>query len=106
MSSPFQMALPAQADTIQTRFLAFHVAHPEVYRELVRLARRWQRQGNTHGGIKMFWEVLRWERGIYLQRDYTEAYKLNNNYPSRYARLIAERHPDLRDLFTMRGLRA
>jgi len=46
--------------------------------------------------------VLRWERAM-KTTDQTE-WKLNNNYTSRYARLIMEQEPDLEGFFVTRGL--
>jgi lipopolysaccharide/colanic/teichoic acid biosynthesis glycosyltransferase len=91
------------AETIQQRFWAFHEAHPEVYAELVRLAReaRDQRLDRRYG-IRTLWEVMRWN----LRMEWNDAHKLNDHYTSRYARMIAEREPDLAGMFETRSLRA
>lgn len=89
--------------TLQERFLAFHHANPHVYEELLKLARRWQRAGNRHCGIKMLFEVLRYRHGLRTSGD---DFKLNNNFHARYARLLVEKNPELADLFEMRELKA
>jgi hypothetical protein len=49
--------------------------------------------------------VLRWEwQGA--TSDPTAAYRLNNNYRSRYVRLIEANEPDLADVFEKRELKA
>ena len=93
------------ADTIQTQFERFHHAHPEVLHHLVRLAWQAHRRGRTHIGIGQLFEVLRWERMIAGLPDEGEAFKLNNNYRSRYARLIMVRYPELDGMFETRELK-
>ena len=88
---------------IEERFRLFHEANPQVYRELRRLALPLAHAGRKHLGIKMLWENLRYQYA--LTTDDGE-YKLNNNYTSRYARLLMEREPDLAGLFETRDLRA
>lgn len=88
--------------TLDAQFEEFHKNNPEVYEELVRLARQMKARGHKRIGIKMLWEVLRWERAM-KTTDQTE-WKLNNNYTSRYARLIMEKEPDLKGFFVTRGL--
>jgi len=88
--------------TLDAQFEEFHKNNPEVYEELVRLARQMKARGHKQIGIKMLWEVLRWERAM-KTTDQTE-WKLNNNYTSRYARLIMEQEPDLEGFFKTREL--
>ena len=88
--------------SIQERFEQFHEANPYVFDALVALADEWN--GSTGGarcGIGMLYETLRFRRGIVTRG---EEFKLNNNYRSRYARLIVERRPDLAELFETREL--
>jgi hypothetical protein len=91
------------ADSIEEAFDLFHAANPWVYTALVRLARDMRSRGRQRVGMKMLFEVLRWQwyRGTI---DVASEFRLNNNYTSRFARLIAEREPDLADVFEMRKL--
>ena len=91
--------------SIQHRFERFHLLHPEVYDELVTLARLAFVRGRRHIGIGQIFEVLRWERSLRGLPDETEGFKLNNNYRSRYARLIMDREPDLDGVFEVRELK-
>jgi hypothetical protein len=75
-----------------------------VYRELVVLCRQWRRRNARPWSIKGAFEVLRWQRHIAGLPAENEAFKLNNNYHSRYARLLMETCPDLDGLFEMRAL--
>lgn len=101
-----EMQFGPQAGTIQARFEAFHAAHPEVYRMLLRFARQYvQATGRSKVGIRMLWERMRWEVHIAGLPDKNEDFKLNDHYHSRYARLLA-REPDLANAFELRELRA
>lgn len=90
---------------IQRQFEEFHHKNPKVYEELVKLARQAKRAGRTKIGIKMLFEVVRWQRFLATDDAHSD-FKLSNNYHSRYARLIMEREPDLEGLFDLRELRS
>lgn len=92
---------PPEGVSIEEAFLRFHGENPQVYRELVMLARRATRAGATHLGIGMLFEVLRWRHTL---RTGGDEFKLNNNYRSYYARLIMLREPDLDGVFETRRL--
>ncbi len=84
------------------RFQEFHNANPRVYVELVKLARMLQGKGREHYGIGALFEVVRFHRAIQT----TDAlFKLNNNYRSRYARLIMGQEIDLDGFFETRELK-
>lgn len=100
---PYQRSLAEPVDKIQVAFEQFHEEHPEVYERLVRLARA-QKRRNRKVGIKMLYERIRWS---FFVRNYSNDAlrpKLNNNYASRYARLIDDRETDLRGYFTFRRI--
>lgn len=92
--------------TAQERFERFHRRHPQVYTELRRLAFAWVNRGRSVWSIKGAWEVLRYERHIAGLPDSREEFKLNNNYHSRYARLLMDSEPALDGLFELRQLRS
>lgn len=89
--------------TLDERFTAYHEANPQVYRELVSLAREVKAQGQK-AGIGMLWEVMRWR--IFFQTKDPDGWKLNNDYRSRYARLMMEQEEDLAGFFDIRELRS
>lgn len=98
---------PAPAGTallsIDQRFARFHADNPHVYAELRRLALELVSQGHRRIGIGMLTEVLRWSA---MRTRGDDAYKINNDYRSRYARLLADHEPALADVFEMRRLSA
>lgn len=93
---------PADA-TIQARFELFHQSNPWVLTALEKLTEQYLDTGATALGIRMLWERFRWE---FTSQTRGDEFKANNNYASRYVRLIQERHPEWRDVFSTRELRA
>lgn len=89
--------------TIEKQFERFHKDNPHVLEHLERLARQWLAAGHDSLGIGMLWEVLRWQTGITTKGD---PFRLNNNYRSRYVRLMIERNPSWDECFQTRSLRA
>jgi len=89
--------------SLDDRFELFHVLNPHVYDRLRDLALDLVRHGRTRIGMKMLFEVLRWQQSIETTGD---VWKLNNSLTSRYARLLAEQEPDLADVFETRVLAA
>jgi hypothetical protein len=93
-----------QLQTIQERFDKFHAAHPDVYDMLVQYARMIKTKGFDNFGIAAIWERLRWF--YYIEQNAGEKFKMSNDYRSRYARLIMQQEPDLRNFFKLRELTA
>lgn len=87
----------------QKRFDEYHQQNPQVLTALIRLTDQAVARGHSHISIELLYNVLRWETMISTVGD---EYKLNNNYKSRYARLIEETRPDLKGIFNMRELRS
>ncbi len=87
------------------RFAEFHLANPEVYTTLVRLARTAKRRGLRRIGIRMLWERARWDLTLKTD-DPTTPFKLDDRLTSRYVRLIQQQEPDLAPLFSIRTLRS
>ncbi len=96
------ISVPKEA-SIEERFIAFHYANPHVYRNLKRLAAQLKAAGYTRASMKLLVEKLRWEYAIRTRHD-EGAYVLNNDYTSRYARLLM-REPGFEGMFETRGLR-
>mgnify|MGYP001296110418 CR=1 FL=1 len=90
--------------TIQERFEAFHAANPWVYQALEALAADWLAHGHKRVGVKALFEVIRWQYGR-RTADPSSAWRVNNDYSSRYARLLIDRHPEWCDAIEIRALR-
>lgn len=97
---------PAIPSPLSLRFAIFNEAYPAVYRALEALARekveRQKRKGRVpriSGNALIF--AARWDE----DDERLDALPfINNSFASRYARLIAERNPDLAPFFETREL--
>lgn len=94
---------PAESTLYDRRFAEFDRENPHVYAELLRLARRARTLGRRKIGMRMLWEVTRWNLDIETQRPEGE-FKLNDHLHSRYARKL-NGEPDLAGCFELRSLK-
>jgi hypothetical protein len=92
----------ATEPTIQAQFEAFHQFNPWVLRALETLTADYLAHGARRVGIGMLFEVLRWR---YVTATEGDDFRLNNNFRSRYVRLLIERHPEWEAAFEVRSLR-
>lgn len=77
---------------IERDFNKFHENNPHVYTALEDLAVRAMNAGVKRLGIGALVETLRYSASLQTQGD---AYKINNNYRSLYARLLILKRPEL-----------
>lgn len=89
--------------TLEERFWAFHKRNPQVYDELLDLARRQVQAGRSRLEINQLFAVLRYRYSLQTEGD---DYKLNNDYRACYARLLMGRELQLLGgKFAVRSLR-
>jgi hypothetical protein len=100
---PTQPLLWPERQTIEERFLEFHTQNLHVYEALRDVALRLKRAGWKHYGLKAMWEGLRFMRALTTTAD---DFKLNNDFTSRYARLLMQSEPELEGFFEVRELRS
>ena len=93
-----QYTFPWQSK-LRQKFDEFHQKNPEVYRELVYLAKEAKKAGRNRYGIKSLFEIILWPKALSTSGD---DFKLNNNHAPFYARLIMSREPELHDFFQLR----
>lgn len=91
--------------TTEEKFQEFHKANPQVYRELLRLANSAKSKGRKKIGIRMLWEVTRWNLTVETN-DLNSKFKMNDHYHSRYARLLMDENPHLTGVFELRQLKS
>jgi hypothetical protein len=89
-------------ETIDDKFRAFHDANPWLADELEKLADVEYRHGDGRIGIKYLIEVLRWN---YRRATTGQPFRIDNDFTSRYARLLVDRRPEFANLFETRTLR-
>lgn len=87
------------------KFEEFHRLNPQVYTALESMTREMVNRGRRKIGIKMLFEVLRWN--YYMETDDPNSdFKINNNYAPYYSRLLLERHPEWDGIFELRTIRS
>lgn len=91
---------------IQMKFEEFHANNPHVYKLIMRFIGEAKRRGFKHYTIKGIFERVRWHMNIETYATGNDEFKLNNNFTSRYVRLIEQRHPELTGFFRTRELTA
>ena len=98
---PSASATPEESK-LDLAFARYHEKNPSVDRKLVVLAAKLCARGHRRLGIGMLFEVLRWEHRMATVGG--DGFKLNNNYRSRYARMIMRTEPALDGMFELRVL--
>lgn len=88
---------------IDVRFAEFHRRNPHIFDLLLELALQAVKvQPSRKLSIAMLYEAARYSRLISTG----DAFKLNNDFRSRYTRLLEEREPRLRGRFETRRIRS
>jgi hypothetical protein len=95
---------PSGKRSIESRFESFHQHNEHVYGRLVQLALDLRKKGVVRYGIQGLIEIVRYERVMQTTGD--DGFKINNDFGSRYARLIMQNHPDLDGFFETRELKS
>ena len=100
-----RLVVPAQVpgQSIQISFEAFHELNPWILRRFESMTEDCINRGFHRIGIGMLFELLRWQYGAVTRGD---EFRLNNNFRSRYVRLLIEEHPEWEPVFETRTLRA
>ena len=88
MGAPCASQLNLLRPSIQEEFERFHADNPHVYELLVSYAIKARRAGWTSYGVKSLFERVRWH--VHVDTQDEAGFKLNNNYTSRYARMLNE----------------
>lgn len=83
-------------------FYAFHNANRWIVVELEKIAWEMIRSGHKKIGIQACIEIFRWET---RRHTISNDFKMNNNFASRYARMIMDRNPHWGQVFEIRKLK-
>jgi hypothetical protein len=98
-----QLDFFAPPSPLDQKFWDFYRKNPQVMEKLIHLTAQAKRAGRKKIGMKMLFEVIRWEHFISTKGD---DFKLNNSYTSRYTRLLIEQHPEFESMFETRRIRS
>lgn len=100
--------------TIQEAFEAYHAKNPEIFKLYCRFTTELLRRGYRRISPRFVMERIRWEKmistvptpGSGYHVSASKPFKINNNFSSRYARLLIDKVPDLDKVFETRALKA
>lgn len=94
----------AYAPDLDARFDEYHKHNPHVYRLFKKYALQVKSAGRNHFGAKMIMERVRWFK--MFETNDPEGFKVNNDYTSRYVRLLIQERPEFDGFFETRKLRS
>lgn len=86
------------APHIVDSFFSYHTENPQIF-ELFKHFAKEARQRWAHFGAKAIIERMRWETNL---NTHDGQFKLNNNFPACYARLLISEDPSFKDFFEIR----
>lgn len=89
---------------LQLKFLEYHEARPEVYGYLRDFMFQAKKSGRKTYPINGLFERVRWHMDVETKDG--DGYKMNNNYRSRYARMLMRDYPEFAGFFEIRVLKA
>ncbi len=92
------------AESLDERFNKFHRANPMVFDLFLRFTLKAKDRGYKHFSAKAVFERIRWH--MHIDTVDADGFKLNNNYTSRYVRLLEQLFPEHRDFYNKRELRS
>lgn len=93
-----------EGNSIEARFNRYHEANPQIYDAIVRRLSALSDQGIERTSIKAAIEALRYSSVSTNRTETDKAFKIPNDFASRYARLIAEKEPDLGRMLLIKKL--
>ena len=88
---------------LDKQFERYHAENPHVFELFRRFAFMAKNSGRTKYSARAIYHRMRWHMDIEVKGD---DYKLNNNYSSRYARLLIQKFPEFEGFFETRTLRS
>jgi len=89
---------------MQSRFEEYHKKNPQVFDLFEKFAKKIRIVGYKNFGAKAIMERVRWE--MIVSTTDNEPFKINNNYTSRYVRLLEEKDSSFEGFFRKRQLRS
>lgn len=90
------------AQPLDVLFSEYHERNPHVYELFKRFAMQARNAGRRRFGAKAIMERVRWYAEIETHGG--DGFKVNNNFTSRYARMLIDEYPEFKGFFETRRL--
>ena len=84
-------------------FAEYHARNPQVFELFRKFSEQVRETGHKHFGAKAIMERIRWE--VAIKTSESDGFKVNNNFTSRYVRLLERERPEFVGLFRKRKLK-
>ena len=91
------------SETLDQKFQIYHMANPHIFQLFRSFAGDIKKAGYKNFGAKAIMELVRWELSVNSKDPML--FKINNNYTSRYVRLLEQKDPSFIGFFRKRRLR-
>jgi len=90
-----------ESKNLDQKFNEYHTQNPNVYDLFKRYSIQLKESGHKHYGAKTIMERIRWHIDVESKGD---KFKINNNYTSRYVRMLVAEIPAFAEFFRTREL--
>lgn len=91
-------------NAIDLDFREFHAANPHVYELFVQFAKQVRATGRSKYSADAVMHRIRWHLNVETRS--FDGFKINNNFASRYARLLIAEQPDFEGFFELRKIKS
>jgi hypothetical protein len=89
--------------TLDEKFFEYHHKNPHIYYLFEKFAREIKRSGQARYSMRTIMHRVRWH--IDVDTIGENQFKMNNDYSSRFARLLVRLNPEFAGFFRMRKLK-
>jgi hypothetical protein len=89
---------------LDAKFAEYHHENPDIYAAFKRAAFKVRRTGRTHFGAKCIMEYVRFQTAV--SGAHLDGFKINNNFTSRYVRMLETDCPEFDGFFEKRQIRS
>jgi len=90
------------AGNLDKKFEEYHAANPHVFDSFRKAAYKLKAAGREHFGAKCIMEYIRFQTAV-SGADF-DGFKINNNFTSRYVRLLEHEDPEFIGFFQKRAI--
>lgn len=90
-------------ENLDQKFFAYHEKNPHILPLFLKFAKQAKSVGFSHYSIRAIVNRVRWH--INIETKDVDGFKMNNNYSSRYARLLVKENPEFEGFFRNRQLK-
>ena len=88
---------------VDMKFFKYHKESPHIFNLFVAFSKEIKAKGYKTYSMRTIMHRIRWH--VDITTNDPDGFKMNNNYSSRYARMLANEYPDFKDFFKNRRMK-